>query len=218
VRGETPPLDVVRGRCIVSGVRAPQKFCWVQLPGPRTLKEYLARYTDQPPKPPLCPLCGTQTRSHARFWRHVAEDPLYPTRVPLYRALCPNPQCPAVTVTLYPPFLTPYSQFPTEIREGAVRDHDAGVAWSRIAAQVQVSIKTLRRWARRVRARAAALQAGFFCILIRFDAQSRLPSARDGPSLWALGDCAAALVQCPDWPRLSVARFPLRSPALPVWA
>lgn len=42
-------------------------------------------------------------------------------KIYLYRGLCRTPQCPVVTVTRYPSFITPYQLGLTEMREGVVR-------------------------------------------------------------------------------------------------
>jgi hypothetical protein len=212
-------IDLVRGRCIVAGERAPQKLCWVLLVGPLTVGEYLDAYEDTAPPRPPCPACGGVTVLHGSYWRLVAEDPVRPTLVRLYRVLCKEPGCPVVTVTLYPPFVTPYMPFPTAVREQAMRDHDGGSAsWRHLAQAIGVTLDTLRRWARQLRARAASLRAGFLSILVDTDIQFRLPRARDGPSLWVLADAAAAAVGRSQWPRLAVARLALDVGPLPVWA
>lgn len=215
----TGAVVVVRGRCIVDGVRAPQKLCWVLLSGPLTATEYLEAYAHAPPPAPSCPGCGGRAVHHGRYLRLVADDPAYPTPIPIYRARCEREDCPVVTITLYPPFVTPYMPFPTDVREQALRDHDERLTpWHRLAQAHRVAEDTVRRWARRLRVRAAALRAAFMAIAITYDPHSRLPPARDPPSLWVLGDAAAHAVDASGWPRLAVARLALTLSPLPVWA
>jgi transposase-like protein len=212
-------IVVVRGRCIVNGVRAPQKFCWVPLSGPLTAMEYLQAYAHGAPPAPPCPGCAGPTLRHGRFWRQLADDASHPTPIPIYRVRCPRQDCPVVTITLYPPFVTPYMPFPTAVREQVLRDHDERhMPWHRLAQAHGVAQDTVRRWARGLRARAAALRAGFLALTIAYDSHVRLPPARDPPSLWALGDAAAHAVDAPGSPRLAVARLALTLSPLPVWA
>lgn len=212
-------IVVVRGRCVVNGVRAPQKMCWVLLSGPLTTEQYLAAYAHTPPPAPPCPGCTGPTIPHGHFWRRLADDTAHPTLIPIYRVRCPRADCPVVTITLYPPFVTPYMPFPTAVREQVLRDHDEHrTPWHRLAQAYGVAEDTLRRWARRLRARAAALRAGFLALAIAYDPHARPPPARDPPSLWALGDAAAHAIDAPGWPSLAVARLALALSPLPVWA
>jgi hypothetical protein len=219
VPGQTDGIVVVHGRCIVSGVRAPQKLCWSLLAGPLTLDEYLDLYRDRRPPAPPCPACGGPTGYHDTYERYVAEDSADPTLVPMYRFRCRRADCPVVTITLYPVFITPYMPVPTQMREDAVRAHDEGrMSWERIAEAVGVASDTVRRWARRLRARVPDLAAAFMAAVAGFDPTANLPPARAGPSLWALGDAAAGAVGFTPWPRLAVGRLDLSRGPMPVWA
>ena len=216
------PVDgivVVHGRCIVGGVRAPQKLCWAVLLEPVTLDDYLGLYADHQPDPPRCPACGGPTGYHGTYTRNVANDAGTLTPVPMYRFVCGRAECPVVTITLYPVCITPYMQVPTQVREDAVRTHDEGrMSWERIAEGIGVASDTLRRWARRLRARAPALAAAFMAAVSDFDPRAILPPARAGPALWVLGAAAADAVHLTRWPRIAVARLDLIRGPMPVWA
>lgn len=219
-RPEACPLDVVRGRCIVAGSRAPQKLCWVLLAGVPTLEGYVAMYGDRSPPPPPCPACRGPTVRHGSFERHLALDPVRPVPMRLYRAKCNRSSCPVVTITLYPPFVVPYLQVPTEVRDDAVRAHQEGAgSWSRLADRLGYSVAALRRWERAVRARMGDLKAAFLVLLDRY-ASAHSPSAgRSPPALWTLGDLCAQALDLSSFPRLAIARTvadPLLV-ALPVW-
>jgi hypothetical protein len=218
-RGQAGGVVVVRGRCIVDGARAPQKLCWAPAAAPLSVQAYLKVCGHSPPPSPACPGCGGPTVRHGVYWRRVADDSVRPTPVPIYRFCCKRPDCPVVTITLYPPFITPYMPFPTAVREQAVRDHDEHhTPWDALARVVGVAPDTLRRWARRLRARAAALRAAFVAIVITSDALASLPPSRDGPSIWVIGDGAAHRIGLPSWPRLALTRLVLTQGPVPVWA
>lgn len=222
-QGQTGPVVVVCGRCIADGIRAPQKLCWVLLDGPLTVGEYLEAYGDgerRPPKPP-CPCCGGPTVYHGSYERLVADGESGPAvSVTILRVRCPSRDCPVVTITLFPPFVTPYVRFATPVRERVLRDHDEhGTPWEHLAEASGADPDTVRRWARSLRLRAAALASGFAAIALSYDPAARLPPARAGPAaLWALGDAAAKGLDLPHWPRLAVARLALIAGPLPVWA
>lgn len=212
-------IVVICGRCVHADVRAPQKLCWALLPGPLTVDEYLSLYHDRRPSAPPCPACSGPTVYHGVYERNVAQDPVIPTLVPIYRFRCRRADCPVVTITLYPPFITPYMPFPTAVREDALRAHDQErVPWERIAQGLGVAPDTVRRWARRLRARAIDLAGAFMAGVSACGPTLALPPSRDGPALWALGDAAAHAVDHTDWPRLGIGRLDLIRGPMPVWA
>jgi len=221
-RAVSAPEDgivIVHGRCIVAGVRAPQKLCWTPLGGALTVAEYLDACARQRPQAPSCPACGDPTAYHGTYERGVAEDSATRTMVPIYRFRCRRADCPVVTITLYPVFITPYMTVPTPTRENAVRTHDEGrLTWERIAEDIAVSSDAVRRWARRLHARVPDLASAFVAVVVRFDPTVSLPPARAGPHLWLLGDTAAGAIGLTPWPRLAVTRLDLTSGPMPVWA
>lgn len=219
-RANPGPIDLVRGRCILAGVRAPQKLCWVLLSGVPTLDEYLSAYGSVSPPAPACPGCSGETARHGSFMRRLAIDPVWSTAVRLYRALCKNPGCPVVTVTLYPPFVTPYQAVPTPVRENLVREHQQGaVSWDALAAKSGFHRDTLRRWARAINARAGALRAAFVTLLDWAAPAHHDPQGVGPPSLWGVADDCARALALPV-PRLAIARLTVPGRilvALPVW-
>lgn len=214
---------VVRGRCESNGVRALQKICWLTLGENLTPSEYLRRYSAQAPPHGPCPACDGSLDGHGKFLRLLMEEDGGEIRLPLYRCLCPNPDCPVVTVTLYPDFVTPYGRHETRIREGALRRHDEEqISWERTAELAGVSPDTVRRWDRDFRIRLPLLLAGLFFLCVSLDPDLPLAQVEDAP-VWRTLDRIAGLLNRPFCGlRLALARdrlpVSLRAPPRwPVW-
>ncbi len=220
-RPQPCPIDLVRGRCIVLGVRAPQKVCWVTLNGVPTLDAYLAAFGDRSPPPPMCPACRGPTVRHGSFIRHLAMDPALSMPIRLYRAKCNNQDCAIVTITLYPPFILPYLQVPTATRDDAVRSHlEERIAWRKLAARLGYHPRTLRRWDRAIRRRTADLQAAFLVLIDWFAPSDHLShDRRPPPTLWDLADRCADVLRLQAMPGLAPARTvaTVFLAAVPVW-
>ncbi len=218
----TKALDfaVIRGRCEVLGERAPQKICWLPLGSFSTAADYLAQYADISPSPGACPVCGSRLEPHGRFFRSLQLHSGEEIQIPLYRGLCKEDDCPIVTVTLYPAFVTPFGRAETRIRESCLRAHDEEhLSWERCGEQQGVSPDTARRWGRDFRPRVTLLTGVLLAVLFTFDSRFLLPP---DPTPWPLLDQTLDLLGLDvGLPRLSVSRVLLPStrapPRWPVW-
>ena len=76
---------------------------------------------------------------------------LIPVR--LYRGRCPDPACPVATVTHYPSCLVPYSVFPLATHEAVLQGYAGGRSSAALAETIGLSVKTVRRWLTRTKAR-----------------------------------------------------------------
>lgn len=185
---------------------------------PLTEEEYRRRYSAMAP-PPLepCPGCGGRLGYHGHFERQCARDGVLEPLL-LFRGICRNPACPVVSVTHYPPFVTPYCVFPTQLRETAIlASLSRGVV--AVAAKIGCSARTVLRWRQALGERLRELISGIAGLIMRLDPLWALPQGQ--------GNCAAAFsllheaqgLLGREGPLLAVGR--LRPPwpsALPVFA
>lgn len=182
-RAVSGKIDVVNGRCWSYGEPAPQKFSWVQMSELLTEEEYRAKYTDQPPPLEPCPGCGGRLNHHSSYQRGLGEEGIALVNpLPIYRGLCTNDDCPVVTVTHFPCFVTPYEVAPTALREKVVRAHVAGRSWAALEDESRYSAATLRRWTAEVKERAAEVTVGLLAVRQRLLAQAPagIPAGPDG--------------------------------------
>ncbi len=212
-------IAVCNGRCYPNGERAKQKLSWVAMSEPLTEEEYRARYsaTVSPPMEP-CPDCGGRLGHHGHFERQLtANGELEPLL--LFRGICRNPDCPVVTVTHYPPFVTPYSVFPTAVRETAILT-SLRQGLETAAAAIGCSARTVLRWRRALGARLGELVSGVATLIMRLDPLWSLPGEQVGVgAAFALLIRARELTLRQASPLLAVARLPRPWPsALPVFA
>lgn len=152
-----------------------------------TVKGYLKRYGKKSPPIKLnCPCCARRLRRHGHYHRWVASRRRR-YRIPIYRQFCPG--C-GKTFSLLPPFLRPYAQFITALREAAARryillERPLGEVAARIAApQVgEVSQRTLLRWFRHLVATAPGVNTGLARLILELAPGSDLmatgPPGRD---------------------------------------
>ncbi len=131
-----------------------------------------------------CPNCGRRMWQHGSFYRWV------PTRterfqVPIYRLRCPA--C-GLTVSLLPPFLRPHGQFPTFIRETAIRLHlQRNLTLARVARIIAtpgvgcVTARTVARWVRRAQEVAREVSAAVAARLLELCPGLDLPWYAAGP-------------------------------------
>jgi hypothetical protein len=170
---DVPPgkVAVVNGRCVVSGERAPQKCCWVQLHEPMTPEEYRERCDAETISLEPCPCCGGRLVSWGRFARTMVKgDPPELAGLELLRGRCPNPACPVCTVTHYPCFLTPYHAVATAEREAVVRAHvEEALSWSQVRKRTPWVPASVQRWERQLAARAAEVTTGLLKVWQRLD-------------------------------------------------
>lgn len=234
---EAGKVAVANGRCRPGGEPAPQKLSWVTLREELTEAEYRERYTDRAPPLEPCPGCGGKLHGHGRYGRGFGEEGgVRVNPLPLYRGLCPQPACPVVTVTHYPCFVTPYEIAPTSQREAVVRERaERRRSWASLSAQAGYAPQTVRRWVRRVQARAAEILVGLSAALLWLDPGAALERTEGATRGGARGDLLPAMFRVADtvvevlteagaWregtPRLGLPRL-LRPPGpspLPVWA
>lgn len=214
---------VLRGRCEVRGEAALQKICWVHIDGASSPDAYLKQCAQGSVSVGFCPACGTRLKFHGRFWRKLRKTDGEEIRIPLYRGLCKNADCPVSTVTHYPPFVTPYQRCQTEVREQALRSHEEEhVSWEQAAETAQVSPDSVRRWARDLRLRIPVLYAVLFALLLILDPSGF--ALTPNLTVWTVADRLAELLDCSAGrPRLALSRAllppPLRGPPRwPVWA
>lgn len=220
VRGGGRGIEMVQGRCHGPDGPAPQKACWAALAEPSTVEEYLERYARVVPPLPPCPACGGRLGYHGKFWRRVEVRRGWTEAVPLYRGHCLRPGCPLVTVTVYPPCLSPYRQVTVQVREWAVRQREeAGRSWAQLARGTGYRPATVRAWVAGVALRAQELAAGLMQWLSYQRPQLSLIEASPLPARtgwWAWADRVAGRA---FGPRLSLGRLlllPFPSP-WPVW-
>lgn len=219
----TPPLYLVRGRCVVLGEPRPQKMCWLPLAGGLTVGEYMAAYgTAAPPMGP-CPGCGCLLNHHGCFFRTVTVHGEGAVQVALYRGLCTNSACPVVTVTHYPPCITPYERQVTQVREDVLREHDTHrTPWESLAERTEVAVDTVKRWGRAYASISGALGAAWLSFLAAVDPSFTVPAKSVGAALWAVADRCARVMGLEDQPRLCLTRAaePIGAAliAWPVWA
>ena len=172
-------IPVCNGRCYPRGKKAKQKLSWVAMSEPVTEEEYRRRYrADAPPPMEACPQCSGRLGHHGHFERQLAEngelEPLL-----LFRGICRNRACPVVTVTHYPPFVTPYCVFPTEVRERAITESlTKGVEAA--AASINCSARTVLRWRNALGERLGELVAGVAGLIMRLDPLWPLPNLQGG--------------------------------------
>jgi len=210
-------IAVCNGRCYPGGAKAKQKLSWVAMSEPLTEEEYRRRYSAMAP-PPLepCPGCGGRLGHHGHFERQYAQDGMLEPL--LFRGICRNPECPVVSVTHYPPFVTPYSVFPTQLRETAIlASLSHGVVAA--AAKIGCSARTVLRWRQALGERLRELISGVTGLIMRLDPLWVLPQGQGG--------CAAAFpllreaqgLLGREGPQLAVGRLsPPWPAALPVFA
>lgn len=159
---------------------------------PLTEGEYRRRYGETlPPSMEPCPGCGGPLGYHGHFERDLSEAGIVEPLV-LHRGICRNPICPVVTVTHYPQFVTPYSVFPTAVREDAVLRSTMGEALETVATGIGCSVRTVLRWRQTVAQRVPELVAGLAGLIMRLDPIWPLPSVRRETILFALSLCAEA--------------------------
>jgi hypothetical protein len=186
--------------------------------GALTEEEYRKRYSAASP-PPMepCPQCGSRLGYHGHFGRRLTEkgqlEPLL-----LFRGICRNPDCPVVTVTHYPPFVTPYSVFPTALREAAISESLAR-GLEAAAAMVGCSSRTVLRWRTALGERLGELVSGITGLIMRLDPPWPLPKLEGLGACFMLLVRARALSFARTVPLLAVARQrPPWPSALPVFA
>ena len=211
-------IAVRNGRCHPGGEPARQKLSWVAMSEPLTEEEYRKRYSAASP-PPMepCPQCGSRLGYHGHFARQMAEggrlEPLL-----LFRGICRNPACPVVTVTHYPPFVTPYSVFPTAARESAIVASLAK-GLETAAAETGCSARTVLRWRKALRERLGELVSGIAGLIMRLDPLWPLPRLEGPGTCFLLLARARTLSFAKAMPLLAVARQrPPWPSALPVFA
>lgn len=229
-------IPVVNGRCIVDGVRAPQKCCWVQLRKPLTVKQYQKKFDKGLIQLEPCPSCRGRLEMWGSCPRTLQDgEPQSMRGLRLLRGRCRNAECPVCTVTHYPCFITPYLTVSTAEREAAVRAHEEqGLSWSRLQKVEKKGwvAATVQRWVRRLRKRAAAVTIGVLAVWQALDhaAPAELrpepPQAEWSPLLrmFRVCDSVRDLLQGREgWtapvPALAVPRMfrPLEPTTLPVW-
>ena len=228
----TAAIVVLLGLCYPQGLSAApglQKISWVQMSEPLTEAEYRERYSDTPPGMERCPCCGGPLNYHGYYMRGLGPgnviDPLR-----MYRGLCKNPDCPAVTVTHYPVFVIPYKVVSAEVIEAVVRERaETGSTWERIAEKWGYGFETVRRWYASVSSRAAEIMN-----TLLFLEQKYQPAAAAGVppvtsetlfrDMFEVADrVTGILTDAGLWrrevPRLSLARLPCRGGIgpVPVW-
>ena len=211
-------IGVCNGRCYPSGEKAKQKLSWVAMSEPLTEEEYRQRYSaTMPPLMEPCPGCGGRLGHHGYFERRQVKlgelEPLL-----LFRGICRNPGCPVVTVTHYPPFVTPYSVFPTAVREAGILESLAR-GLEAAAAGIGCSTRTVLRWRKALGERLGELVSGVAGLIMRLDPLWPLPSVQSGlEAAFALCAKARELTFSHATPLLAVARLRLPWPsALPVF-
>ncbi len=212
-------IAVCNGRCYPCGEKAKQKLSWVAMSETLTEEEYRRRYSAEvPPGLEPCPGCGRELGHHGHFERQLAQDgELEPLL--LFRGICRNPDCPVVTVTHYPPFVTPYSVFPTAERETAILESLAK-GLEAAAAMIGCSARTVLRWRKALGERLGELVSGVAPLIMRLDPLWSLPREQAGfGAAFSLLIRARELTSGEESPLLAVPRLPWPWPsALPVFA
>jgi len=164
-----------------------------------------------------CPSCGGRLGYHGHFERQVAENGVLEPLV-LFRGICRNPCCPVVTVTHYPPFVTPYSVHRTAVREAAILESLArGLEVAAMA--VGCSVRTVLRWRQALGERLGELVSGVAGLIMRLDPLWPLPSEQAGlPAAFTLLSRARELTLGRESPLLAVGRLrPAWPSVLPVF-
>lgn len=158
-----------------------------------TEEEYRQHYGEAVP-PPMepCPGCGGLLGYHGHFERDLSADAGTVEPLVLHRGICRNPICPVVTVTHYPPFVTPYSVFPTAVREDAVLRSALGETLEAVATGIGCSVRTVLRWRQMILKRVPELVSGLTGLIVRLDPLWSLPTVRWETILFALSLCTEA--------------------------
>ena len=210
---------MANGRCYPGGVKAKQKLSWVAMSEVLTEEEYRRRY-DEAASPVMepCPGCGGRLRYLGHFERRFLDDGVLEPLM-LFRGICGNRACPVVSVTHYPCFVTPYSVFPTHLREAAIQTSlRYGVVVA--GAEFGCSARTVLRWRQAVKERLGELVSGVAGLIMRLEPLWPLPQ---GQGLGGLALAFALLGEAGrllGWrgPLLAIARLrPSWPSALPVF-
>lgn len=190
--GAANGIGVANGRCYPGGAKAPQKLSWVAMSENLTEEEYREHYSEAPPPMEPCPGCGGPLGYHGSFARHLIGADGELQLLILHRGICRNPVCPVVTVSHYPEFVTPYSVYPTAVREEAIRQSVLGKGLEAIGASLRCTGRSILRWRQSLKVRLPELIAGVARLIMRWDANWRLPAPQGEEILAALDLCAKA--------------------------
>ncbi|MEW6064262.1 hypothetical protein P378_09320 [Desulforamulus profundi] len=133
-----------------------QQHIMILIEEPLTVQTYLQLFADGCPekfRPRICPHCLTQVllHRHGKYNRH-AYTPDGQSRLPIYRFICPNPNC-RKTTALLPSFLKEHHQISLDLQEKVIRQQAEGKTLVQLSEELEVpggpfSEKTIWRWIR----------------------------------------------------------------------